>query len=140
MHKLAVINKIPTVINGLCCRRLDLDARKGAATVVADKEFLREGCVECVSPKYIEAAARSRGLGFGAGVVLCVGYHNWTCQPLISDEVGVQDGLGLGSVVSQDTTLKSRIIQINVTHVRGLPEARDNGDLVLIHFASRGDI
>lgn len=106
--------------------------------------------------EYIEAAARSRGLGFGAGVVLCVGeftlqgqaqtpqcfagYHNWTCQPLISDEVGVEDGLGLGSVVSQDTTLKSRIIQINVTHVRGLPEARDNGDLVLIHFASRGDI
>lgn len=69
------------------------------------------------------------------------GYHNWTCQPLISREVGVEDDLGLGSVVSQDATLKSRIIQINVTHVRGLPEARDNGgDLVLIHFASRGDI
>jgi hypothetical protein len=68
------------------------------------------------------------------------GYHSWTCQPLISHEVGVEDGLGLGSVVSQDTTLKSRIIHISVTHVRGLPEARDNGgDLVLIHFASRGD-
>jgi hypothetical protein len=56
-------------------------------------------------------------------------------------EVGVEDDLGLGSIVSQDATLKSRIIQINVTHVRGLPEARDNGgDLVLVHFASRGDI
>lgn len=85
MHRIAV-NNVPTVINGLCCLRLNLDARKGAATAVADKEFLREGCVECLAKyslrtgrvnrtysalDYSVGADKSRGLGFGAGVVLC---------------------------------------------------------------------